>query len=46
MGLKRPKREANHRPPSSAKVKNEGSYTSMPPHALMVWTEATLLTLP
>jgi hypothetical protein len=44
--LKRPKREANHWPPSSAKVKNEWNYTSMLPHAFMVWTEKTLHTLP
>jgi hypothetical protein len=30
-GLKRPGREADHSPPSSAKVKNAWSYTSIPP---------------
>jgi hypothetical protein len=30
-GLKRPGREADHTPPSSAEVKNAWSYTSAPP---------------
>jgi len=30
-GVKRPGREANHSPPSSAEFKNEYSYTSTPP---------------
>jgi hypothetical protein len=30
LGLKRPKREADHSPPSSAEVKNVWSYTSTP----------------
>jgi hypothetical protein len=30
-GVKRPGREADHSPPSSAKVKNAWSYTSTPP---------------
>ena len=30
-GLKRPGREDDHLPPSSAEVKNEWSYTSCPP---------------
>jgi hypothetical protein len=30
-GVKRPGREADHSPPSSAEVKNEWSYTSTPP---------------
>jgi hypothetical protein len=29
--------EADHSPPSSAKVKNTWSYTSTPPHVLMAW---------
>jgi hypothetical protein len=31
LGVKRPKHEADHSPPSSAEVKNEWSYTSNPP---------------
>jgi hypothetical protein len=31
LGVKRPKREADHSPPSSAEVKNAWSYTSTPP---------------
>jgi hypothetical protein len=30
--VKRQEREVNHSPLSSAEVKNEGSYTSTPPH--------------
>jgi len=30
-GVKRPRREADHSPPSSAEVKNERSYTSTYP---------------
>jgi hypothetical protein len=33
-GVKRPGREVNHSPPSSAEVKNEWSYTSTPPICL------------
>jgi hypothetical protein len=31
LGVKRPGREADHSPPSSAEVKNACSYTSTPP---------------
>jgi hypothetical protein len=31
LGVKRPVREADHSPPSSAEVKNAWSYTSTPP---------------
>jgi hypothetical protein len=31
LGVKRPGREADHSPPSSAEVKNAWSYTSTPP---------------
>jgi hypothetical protein len=31
LGVKRPGREADHSPPSSAEVKNSWSYTSTPP---------------
>jgi hypothetical protein len=31
LGVKRPGREANHSPPSSAEVKNARSYNSIPP---------------
>jgi hypothetical protein len=34
LGLKRPGREADHSPPSSAEVKNAWSYTSTPPICL------------
>jgi len=33
-GVKQPEREADHSPPSSAKVKNDWSYTSTPPRRL------------
>jgi len=36
-GVKRPGREADHSPPSSAEVKNAWSYTSTPPHVFMTW---------
>jgi hypothetical protein len=36
-GVKRPGREADHSPPSSAKVKNVWSYTSIPPLLFMEW---------
>jgi hypothetical protein len=35
LGLKRPGREADHSPPSSAKVNNACSYTSTRQYALM-----------
>jgi len=35
-GIKRPVREVNHSPTSSAKVKNGWNYTSMPINAFMV----------
>ena len=35
-------RTLNHKPPPSAKFKNEWSYTSTPPDALMTWTEKIL----
>jgi hypothetical protein len=37
VGVKRPGREADHLPPSSAEVKNAWSYTSPPPYASMAW---------
>jgi hypothetical protein len=36
-GVKRPGREADHSSPSSAKVKNAWSYTSIPPCVFMAW---------
>jgi hypothetical protein len=36
-GVKRPGREANHSPPSSAEFKNAWSYTSTPQYVFMVW---------
>jgi hypothetical protein len=36
-GVKRPGREADHSPPSSAKIKNASSYTSTPQYIFTVW---------
>jgi hypothetical protein len=36
-GVKRPGREADHSPPSSAEVKNAWSYTSIPQYVFMAW---------
>jgi hypothetical protein len=36
-GGKRPGREADHSPPSSAEVKNAWSYTSTPQYVFMAW---------
>jgi hypothetical protein len=36
-GVKWPGRESYHSPPSSAEVKEWGSYTSTPPYAFMAW---------
>jgi hypothetical protein len=36
-GVKRPGREADHSPPSSAEVKNAWSYNSAPQYAFMAW---------
>jgi len=40
-GVKRPERQVNHTPPSSAKIINECGYTSTPPYALLAWTRTT-----
>jgi hypothetical protein len=37
LGVKRPGREADHSPPSSAEVKNAWSYTSTPARVFTVW---------
>jgi hypothetical protein len=37
LGAKRPGREADHSPPSSAEVKNASSYTSTPQYIFMAW---------
>jgi len=37
LGVKRPGREGDHSPPSSAEIKNAWSYTSTPPYVFMVW---------
>jgi hypothetical protein len=37
LGVKRPRREADHSPPSSAEVKNAWSYTSTPQYVFMAW---------
>jgi len=36
-GVKRPGREADHSPPSSAEVKNAWSCTSTPPYVFTAW---------
>jgi hypothetical protein len=36
-GVKRPQREADHSPPSSAEVKDAWSYTSTPQYVFMAW---------
>jgi hypothetical protein len=36
-------RNADHSPPSSAKVENQWNYTSAPPYAFMPWTGTTFL---
>jgi hypothetical protein len=41
--VKWPEREVNHSPPSSAEVKNEWSFTSIPPLRFMALTGKTLL---
>jgi hypothetical protein len=37
LGVKRPDREAEYSPPSSAEVKNAWSYTSIPQYTCMAW---------
>jgi hypothetical protein len=37
LGVKRPGREHDHSPPSSAEVKNAWSYTSTPQNAFIAW---------
>jgi hypothetical protein len=37
VGAKRPGREADHSPPSSAEVKNTWSYNSIPQYVFMAW---------
>jgi hypothetical protein len=37
LGVKRPGRESDHSPPSSAEVKNAWSYISTPQYAFMAW---------
>jgi hypothetical protein len=37
LGVKRPEREADCSPPSSAEVKNAWSYTSTTPKVFMAW---------
>jgi hypothetical protein len=36
-GVKRPGREADHSPPTSAEVKNAWSYTSIPQYVFIAW---------
>jgi len=40
LGVKRPGREADDSPPSSAVVKNVWSYTFTPQHTFMAWCSA------
>jgi len=42
-GLKRPGRESDHAPPSSAEVKNLYNYTSIPPHAFRLLNNVNLI---
>jgi hypothetical protein len=37
LGVKQPRRRADHSPPSSAEIKNAWCYTSTPPYAFMAW---------
>jgi len=37
LGIKRPRREADHSPSYSAKVKNVWSYRCIPLYAFMAW---------
>jgi hypothetical protein len=37
LGVKRPGREADHSPPSSAEVNKAWRYTSTPPYVFMAW---------
>jgi hypothetical protein len=37
LEVRRPGREADHSPPSSAEVKNAWNYTSTPPYPSMTW---------
>jgi hypothetical protein len=37
LGVKRPGRETDHSPPSTAEVKNAWSYTSAPQYVFMAW---------
>jgi hypothetical protein len=37
LGVKRPGREADHSPPSSAEIKNTWSFTSTPHYAFTTW---------
>jgi hypothetical protein len=46
LGIKRPGRQADHSPPSSAEIKNAWSYTSVPPYVLMALCTGTSLLLP
>jgi hypothetical protein len=41
-GIKRPGREANHSPPSSAEVKNAWNYTSTPKYVFTVYLNEAL----
>jgi hypothetical protein len=37
LGVKRPRREADHSPPSSARIKNAWNYTSTAQYFFMAW---------
>lgn len=36
-GVNQPRHESNHFPPPSTYVRNEWTYTSIPPHTFMAW---------
>jgi hypothetical protein len=40
LAVKRPERQADHSPPSSAEVKNAWSYASCPQYTIMTWFKA------
>jgi hypothetical protein len=46
LEIKRPVREADHSPQSSAEVNNAWSYTSIPPYVFMAWCLVKYRTLP
>jgi len=45
-GIKHPRCETEHSPPTSAEVKSAWSYNSIPPYIFMAWDLTTGTTLP